>query len=76
MISRWYRGAYAILALLQLCFATELTYKLASGEKQCFFAQVESQGSKLAFYFAVSPSLLLENPRTSVLRRHQADPEV
>lgn len=53
MIIRWSWALYALWGLIQSCAATELTYKLASGEKQCFFAQVESQGSKLAFYFAV-----------------------
>ncbi|KAL1970799.1 hypothetical protein VTN77DRAFT_2633 [Rasamsonia byssochlamydoides] len=33
--------------------ATALTYKLDANEKACFYAQVEQQNSKVAFYFAV-----------------------
>ncbi|CAK7272292.1 hypothetical protein SEPCBS57363_005056 [Sporothrix epigloea] len=33
--------------------ATALTYKLAAGEKACFYAQAPSKGQKIAFYFAV-----------------------
>lgn len=36
--------------------ATALTYKLAAGEKACFFAQAPTKGEKVAFYFAVSSS--------------------
>lgn len=46
-----------ILGLLSLAVstvsATALTYKLASHEKACFFAQVERPDAKVAFYFAV-----------------------
>ena len=35
--------------------ATALTYKLIANEKACFFSNVEQQGAKIAFYFAVSP---------------------
>ena len=35
---------------------TALTYKLAPNEKACFFAHVDTAGSKMAFYFAVSNS--------------------
>ena len=34
--------------------ATALTYKLIANEKACFFSNVEQQGAKIAFYFAVS----------------------
>lgn len=33
--------------------ATALTYKVAAHEKACFFTNVERQGAKVAFYFAV-----------------------
>ncbi|CAK7265272.1 hypothetical protein SEPCBS119000_001426 [Sporothrix epigloea] len=33
--------------------ATALTYKLAAGEKACFYAQAPLTGKKIAFYFAV-----------------------
>ena len=42
--------------------ATALTYKLVANEKACFFSNVEQQGSKIAFYFAV---------RRAILARHQ-----
>lgn len=52
------------LALIGLwaCFfsqasATALTYKLVANEKACFFSNVEQQGAKIAFYFAVSHSI-------------------
>ena len=38
--------------------ATALTYKLVANEKACFFSNVEQQGAKIAFYFAVSHSIL------------------
>lgn len=34
--------------------ATALTYKLTPNEKACFFTQVNQQGAKIAYYFAVS----------------------
>jgi hypothetical protein len=37
--------------------ATALTYKLDANEKACFYAQVEQQNAKVAFYFAVSIQL-------------------
>lgn len=38
--------------------ATALTYKLEANEKACFFAEVDQQNAKLAFYFAVSTQSL------------------
>lgn len=41
-----------------LVSSTALTYKLTAGEKSCFYAWVNENGVKVAFYFAVSsPSL-------------------
>jgi hypothetical protein len=37
-----------------LASATALTYKLQANEKACFFSAVDTQGAKVAFYFAVS----------------------
>lgn len=34
-------------------YSTALTYKLAANEKACFFTDVQRQGAKVAFYFAV-----------------------
>ena len=53
--------AYLTLASLLACSfsyvsATALTYKLVANEKACFFSNVEQQGAKIAFYFAVSHS--------------------
>lgn len=42
-----------LIALLPLASATALTYKMAPNEKACFFTQVDQQGVKIAFYFAV-----------------------
>ncbi|MCJ1330778.1 hypothetical protein MMC10_007465 [Thelotrema lepadinum] len=42
-----------IACLVSLSSATALTYKLAPNEKTCFFTNVPSGGSKIAFYFAV-----------------------
>lgn len=36
-----------------LIAATALTYRLSPSETACFFALVETAGSKIAFYFAV-----------------------
>lgn len=54
---------YLALTGLLACFfsyasATALTYKLVANEKACFFSNVEQQGAKIAFYFAVSPYIL------------------
>ncbi|KIW99271.1 uncharacterized protein Z519_00934 [Cladophialophora bantiana CBS 173.52] len=40
------------LAVARVC-STALTYKLGANEKACFFSNVERQGAKIAFYFAV-----------------------
>ena len=40
--------------LVTIVSATALTYKLAPGEKSCFFSDVKQSGVKIAFYFAVS----------------------
>lgn len=51
------RPFLALTGLLGFCAsavqATALTYKLEAHEKACFFATTESQGTKVAFYFAV-----------------------
>lgn len=49
---------YLAFTGLLACFfshvsATALTYKLIANEKACFFSNVEQQGAKIAFYFAV-----------------------
>ncbi|CAD6577664.1 MAG: hypothetical protein ASARMPREDX12_008446 [Alectoria sarmentosa] len=49
---------YLVFTFLLTCFfsyacATALTYKLVANEKACFFSNVEQQGAKIAFYFAV-----------------------
>lgn len=36
-----------------LVAATALTYRLAPSERACFYTNVETEGSKIAFYFAV-----------------------
>ncbi|TGO10972.1 hypothetical protein BTUL_0120g00090 [Botrytis tulipae] len=36
-----------------LVSATALTYKLSANEKACFYSNVDKQGAKIAFYFAV-----------------------
>ncbi|EMC94233.1 hypothetical protein BAUCODRAFT_150425 [Baudoinia panamericana UAMH 10762] len=47
----------ALLGLLALLTtsvsATALTYKFVPNEKECFYAYVDKQGAKVAFYFAV-----------------------
>ncbi|KAJ9206269.1 hypothetical protein DTO166G4_7424 [Paecilomyces variotii] len=51
------RVAALVLGLLATAVssvsATALTYKLEANEKACFYAQVEQQNAKVAFYFAV-----------------------
>ena len=49
---------YALVAP-RLIAATALTYRLAPSENACFFASVETAGSKIAFYFAVRGHLAL-----------------
>lgn len=52
------RLTLALLGFLACLFtassATALTYKLTPNEKACFFTDVQQQGAKIAFYFAVS----------------------
>ncbi|KAF2859742.1 EMP24-GP25L family protein [Piedraia hortae CBS 480.64] len=50
----FHRVALGLLGLL-VCgsVATSLTYKLAPNDKECFYAQVDKPGAKVAFYFAV-----------------------
>jgi len=43
-----------ILYFFSSISATALTYKLVANEKACFFTNVNQQGAKIAFYFAVS----------------------
>ena len=56
------RTCLAFTGLLACFFsyasATALTYKLTANEKACFFSNVEQQGAKIAFYFAVSLFIL------------------
>ena len=47
-----------LLTSLLACFtalvsSTALTYRVPANDQQCFFAQVDNKGSKVAFYFAV-----------------------
>jgi ubiquitin carboxyl-terminal hydrolase 7 len=46
-----------LLGLLALAVSsvhgTALTYKVGANEKACFFTDVQRQGAKVAFYFAV-----------------------
>lgn len=62
---------YALTGLLACFFsyasATALTYKLVASEKACFFSNVEQQGAKIAFYFAVSRSIFA--PRAIAMSR-------
>jgi hypothetical protein len=39
--------------------ATALTYKIDANERGCFYAWVDKVGEKIAFYFAVLPSVYL-----------------
>jgi hypothetical protein len=39
--------------LVGSCLATTLTYKVGAHERACFFTQVQMEGEKVAFYFAV-----------------------
>jgi len=51
------RSPTLLLGLLAIAvssvYGTALTYKLTANEKACFFAFVERQHAKVAFYFAV-----------------------
>ncbi|KAL3900767.1 MAG: hypothetical protein SGCHY_001108 [Lobulomycetales sp.] len=42
-----------LAALLALCSATTLTYRMAPHEKACFHTTAKKVGEKMAFYFAV-----------------------
>ena len=58
----------ALTTLLAYCatavYATALTYRLEAHERACFFTNVDSKGTKVAFYFAVSLPLLYYSIRT------------
>ena len=50
---------FGLLALaISSVYGTALTYRLGANEKACFFAAVERQNAKVAFYFAVCPASL------------------
>jgi hypothetical protein len=70
----------SILApLASLASATALTYKLAAHEKACFFTDVQTKGSKIAFYFAVCLSFLYSDllpGETDEPRYNQAAPSM
>lgn len=68
-------GLIAALAT-SLVHGTALTYKLAGGEKACFFADVQPAqvDAKIAFYFAVYivasySTLLLSHPTCDAVRQ-------
>lgn len=44
-------------AFISLASATALTFNLPANQKECFYAKVDQKGAKVAFYYAVSPSL-------------------
>lgn len=43
-----------VAAVVSQVSATALTYKLGASERACFFADVQRENAKVAFYFAVS----------------------
>ncbi|RKO87814.1 putative endosomal cargo receptor [Blyttiomyces helicus] len=47
------RSAALLLAIASLASATTLTYRMQPHEKACFYTTANSQGEKMAFYFAV-----------------------
>ncbi|KAJ9616968.1 hypothetical protein H2200_000688 [Cladophialophora chaetospira] len=47
----YYLGLLALA--VSSVYGTALTYKLSANEKACFFTDVQRQGAKVAFYFAV-----------------------
>src|ERR1700743_2889074 len=60
-------------------YGTALTYKVAANEKACFFTDVQRQGAKIAFYFAVrtpcpAKSMLRNGPLTKLCRCNRAVP--
>lgn len=44
-----------LACLAPIVSATALTYKLAANERACFYSNIEHQGAKIAFYYAVRP---------------------
>ena len=61
-MSRQTLRTYGLLAcLIHLVSSTALTYKLAPNEQACFFTDVQQQGAKIAFYFAVCSQFVLGN---------------
>lgn len=42
-----------LLGAASLVSATALTFKLNASDRQCFYSQVDTPGTKVAFYFAV-----------------------
>ena len=55
--------------------ATALTYKLIANEKACFFSNVEQQGAKIAFYFAVSPYVFCSQSNCYMMLSVQLKPQ-
>lgn len=49
---------YTILLAPTAVEGTTLTYKIDANEKACFYTWVDKVGEKIAFYFAVLPSIL------------------
>ncbi|KAK9476753.1 emp24/gp25L/p24 family/GOLD-domain-containing protein [Lipomyces japonicus] len=47
------RIVIALAALVTCVSATALTYSVAANERACFYSQIDKQGLKVAFYFAV-----------------------
>lgn len=62
---RLFSGLLCALVAPTLIAATALTYRLSPSETACFFALVETAGSKIAFYFAVRAHLELFCPGKS-----------
>jgi len=60
--------ALSLLTLLtSYVSATALTYKLAPNEKECFYTHVNTQGAKIAFYFAVQSGGSFDSTRARSL---------
>lgn len=69
----------ALTGLLVYCAtavsATALTYRMEPHERACFFTNVETKGTKVAFYFAVRlPESSGKNPANGFLRYNLAAP--
>lgn len=45
--------ASTLLGAASVASATALTFKLNASDRQCFYSQVDTPGTKVAFYFAV-----------------------